>query len=24
LRTWLSREEPAEGKLIDRCPKCAP
>jgi hypothetical protein len=24
LRTWLSREGSAVGKLIDRCPKCAP
>jgi hypothetical protein len=24
LRTWLARELPGDGKLIDRCPKCAP
>ena len=24
LRAWVSREIPAEGKLLARCPKCAP
>ena len=24
LRAWLSREAPSDGKLLDRCPKCAP
>jgi hypothetical protein len=24
LRAWVNREIPAEGKLLDRCPKCTP
>ena len=24
LRAWVSRELPDEGKLVARCPKCAP
>ncbi|HYR12232.1 MAG TPA: hypothetical protein VEQ60_30880 [Longimicrobium sp.] len=24
LRAWVARELPADGKLVDRCPKCGP
>jgi hypothetical protein len=24
LRAWAAREAPDDGKLIERCPKCAP
>ena len=24
LRAWVASELPADGKLVDRCPKCGP
>lgn len=24
LRAWLKREQPGDGGLVDRCPKCSP